>query len=134
MTTELIPSDINELTSYSSLVAKTNAEKSLLYNAVNSPDYKISDFIGKKIEIADVVIEKVDTVAKNSGEIVQSPRVVLIDKNKKSYSCVSFGIFNAVKKLAIIFGNPSWADAPICVEVQNITTQNGRKVMTLKAL
>lgn len=134
MTTELIPSDINELTSYSSIVAKTREEKALLYNAVNSPDYTISDFIGKKIEIADVVIEKVDTIAKDTGEVVQSPRVVLIDKNKKSYSCVSFGIFNAVKKLTIIFGNPSWADDPICVEVQNITTQNGRKVMTLKAL
>ena len=119
---------------FSSIVANDTASKVLLYNAVNSPDAQLSDFVGKTLLIADVVIEKVDLVSRETGDIQKTPRVVIIDKDKKSYSCASFGIYNAIRKLATIFGTPSWSADPIKVEVQNLTTSNGKKTMTLKAL
>ena len=125
--------DLNCPESYCSLKGATREEKMAMYNAVNSPDYKLSDFTGKVIEIKDVVIEQVQLTEESSGEVKNQARVVLIDVKGKSYQCVSNGIYNSIKKIIAIFGEPTW-DEPVNVEVQNLSTAKGRKTLTLKAV
>jgi hypothetical protein len=125
--------DLNNAESYCSIKGESREARVAVYNAINSPDHKLSDFIGKRIVVTDLCIERVENPNKETGEMEANARVVLIDQNGESYTCVSGGIYSAVKKLVTVFGEPTWEPA-LPVEVQNISTKNGRKTMTLKAV
>lgn len=125
--------DLNNAESYCSIKGDTREAKVAMYNAINSPDHKLSDFVGKKLNIKDISIERVENPSDETGEMVANARVVLIDENGESYTCVSSGIYSAIKKLVAVFGEPTWEPA-LPVEIQNISTKRGRKTMTLKAI
>lgn len=125
--------DLNNAESYCSIKGDTREAKVAMYNAINSPDHKLSDFIGKKLNIKDISIERVENPSDETGEMVANARVVLIDENGESYTCVSSGIYSAIKKLVSVFGEPTWEPA-LPVEIQNLSTKKGRKTMTLKAI
>lgn len=125
--------DLNNAESYCSIKGDSREALVAMYNAINSPDHKLSDFVGKKLNICDISIERVDNLNDETGEMVANARVVLIDENGESYTCVSSGIYSAIKKLVSVFGEPTWEPA-LPVEVQNLSTKKGRKTMTLKAI
>ena len=125
--------DLNNAESYCSIKGDTREAKVAMYNAINSPDHKLSDFVGKKLNIKDISIERVENPSDETGEMVANARVVLIDENGESYTCVSSGIYSAIKKLVAVFGEPTWEPA-LPVEIQNLSTKKGRKTMTLKAI
>ena len=124
--------DLNNAESYCSIKGDTREALVAMYNAINSPDHKLSDFVGKKLNIKDISIERVENMNDETGGMAANARVVLIDENGESYSCVSSGIYSAIKKLVAVFGEPTWEPA-LPVEVQNLSTKKGRKTMTLKA-
>lgn len=124
--------DLNNTESYCSIKGDSREALVAMYNAINSPDHKLSDFVGKKLNIKDISIERVENMNDETGDMVANARVVLIDENGESYSCVSSGIYSAIKKLVAVFGEPTWEPA-LPVEVQNLSTKKGRKTMTLKA-
>lgn len=125
--------DLNNAESYCSIKGDTREAKVAMYNAINSPDHKLSDFVGKKLNIKDISIERVENPSDETGEMVANARVVLIDENGESYTCVSSGIYSAIKKLVAVFGEPTWEPA-LPIEIQNLSTKKGRKTMTLKAI
>lgn len=125
--------DLTNSESYCSIKGDSREALVAMYNAINSPDHKLSDFVGKKLNIKDISIERVDNLNDETGEMVANARVVLIDENGESYTCVSSGIYSAIKKLVSVFGEPTWEPA-LPVEVQNLSTKKGRKTMTLKAI
>lgn len=116
------------VTSFSSMVAKTNEDKAILFKAMNNPDFRLSDEINKTVEVKDVYCEIV-TCTQEDGNKVQCPRIVLIDKDGKGHTCVSIGVFSALRKLFQIFGMPSW-EKPLKLEVVQITKGNF-KILTL---
>ena len=125
--------DLNNTESYCSIKGDSREALVAMYNAINSPDHKLSDFVGKKLNIKDISIERVENLNEETGEMAANARVVLIDENGESYTCVSSGIYSAIKKLVAVFGEPTWEPA-LPVEVQNLSTKKGRKTMTLKAI
>lgn len=125
--------DLNNTEAYCSIKGDSREALVAMYNAINSPDHKLSDFVGKKLNIKDISIERVENANDETGEMVANARVVLIDENGESYTCVSSGIYSAIKKLVAVFGEPTWEPA-LPVEVQNLSTKKGRKTMTLKAI
>lgn len=125
--------DLNNTESYCSIKGDTREALVAMYNAINSPDHKLSDFVGKKLNIKDISIERVENMNDETGGMAANARVVLIDDNGESYTCVSSGIYSAIKKLVAVFGEPTWEPA-LPVEVQNLSTKKGRKTMTLKAI
>ena len=125
--------DLNNAESYCSIKGDSREALVAMYNAINSPDHKLSDFVGKKLNIKDIAIERVENMNDETGEMAANARVVLIDENGESYTCVSSGIYSAIKKLVAVFGEPTWEPA-LPVEVQNLSTKKGRKTMTLKAI
>lgn len=125
--------DLNNAESYCSIKGDSREALVAMYNAINSPDHKLSDFVGKKLNIKDISIERVENMNEETGEMAANARVVLIDENGESYTCVSSGIYSAIKKLVSVFGEPTWEPA-LPVEVQNLSTKKGRKTMTLKAI
>ncbi len=111
----------SEIGIYCSVKGDDRQTKALVYNAINSPDERISDHINETLSVTDVVWEPVELVNEETGEYEVAPRTVLITADGKSYQAVSRGIFNAVQKLIAVFGEPTWAD-PIPVVVRQITT------------
>lgn len=125
--------DLNNAESYCSIKGDSREALVAMYNAINSPDHQLSNFVGKKLNIKDISIERVENMNEETGEMVANARVVLIDENGESYTCVSSGIYSAIKKLVAVFGEPTWEPA-LPVEVQNLSTRKGRKTMSLKAI
>lgn len=85
---------------------KEQAKK--LYNAMNNPTHKVSDFINKTIFVENVLIEINDILDEETGEIVKIPRTVLIAPDGTSYQATSKGIFNSVRNLYNSVGNAPW--------------------------
>ena len=117
---------------YCSIQATDLASKAKVFNAMNNPDHRVGDFINKTIELRDVLAEVIEMDEKDendqpvidpeTGEVrrIQAVRVVLFDSKGESYQAVSTGIYNAVKKLMLIYGAPTWEE-PIKVEVKQIS-------------
>ena len=117
------------------------AGKVKLYNAINSPDERLSDFINTPITIRDVVVSKVKLSEKVESEnenpfipeetanVREGFRVVIIDVEGKSYTATSTGIYNSVSTLRSIFGGLHFEDG-LKAMVKQIKTKNG-KTLTL---
>ena len=111
----------------------TMKSKARIFNSINSPDKRISDCIGETISLANIVAHPIQLVDENSGELIETMRMVLVDDQGTSYEAVSTGIVNAVARILQIFGQPDTWTAPIKVKPVQKGTRNGNnKVTTLK--
>ncbi len=71
----------------------TLKDKKTIFNLDSEVDYKINDFVGKEIEIADVLVKVFEREEKNfddeTGEILNTYKyskvTIIIDKEGKSY-------------------------------------------------
>lgn len=111
----------------------TMESKARIFNSINSPDKRISDCIGEVISLANIVAHPIQLVDEDSGELVETMRMVLVDDKGTSYEAVSTGLVNAVARILQIFGQPDTWQAPIKVKPVQKGTRNGNnKVTTLK--
>lgn len=119
---------------YCSVCAEDPVKKAELFNAMNNPDERLADHINEVIKVKDVYCEAVELVNEQTGESTVNPRIVLIDESGKSYQCVSFGVFNALKKIIspAFFGAPTWEN-PIPIKVKQVT-KGQRSMLTLEIL
>lgn len=107
--------------------------KAKIFNAVNSPEKRISDCIGETIHLKDIVAHPIQIVDDETGEVLKTMRMVLVDKNGVGYEAVSTGLVNAVQRILQIFGQPETWEKPIPVKAVQKGTRNGNnKVTTLK--
>ena len=119
-------------TSYCSMKATTAAEKADLYNAMNAPAKRLKECINEVIEIKDVFVEVVHCTNTETGERVLVPRTVLIDSNGTGYQAVSSGIFNALRKLFAVFGEPHTWTEPIKVKIKQISKSATNNILTFE--
>jgi len=111
----------------------TRKSKVAIFNAINGADESVADHIGEVLEITDVVAHPVTLTDEETGEIINTLRVVLIDKNGKTYTAVSEGITNSLSRIFSIIGMPSWKDEPVKMKIRQIKTRNGNnKVNTIE--
>lgn len=115
---------------YCTMTAENKQAKATLYNAVSNPD-KISDMINKEIKMIHFYVEIIQCANESTGGVVNVPRVVLIDENGKGYQAVSVGIYNAVKRIVSMFGNPAAWDSPVIVVPQNVDLGGGQHTFNL---
>ena len=101
---------------YSSLKAGTLKEKAKLYNAMSNPTHKVGDYINRSIRVKDVYVEVIELTDEETCELVNAPRVVLIDVDGETYQAVSKGMFSALSRAIKVFGEPTWDDGlPIII-------------------
>ena len=107
--------------------------KAKIFNAVNSPEKRISDCIGETIQLKDIVAHPIKIVDEKTGKLLETMRMVLVDENGVGYEAVSTGLVNAVQRILQIFGQPETWEKPIPVKAIQKGTRNGNnKVTTLK--
>ena len=104
---------------FCTMTAEDRQAKATLYNACASPA-KLSDNINIPIRMN-----------KESGEMVNVPRVVIIDETGKGFQAVSVGIYNAVKRIVSMYGNPTLWDEPLTVICQNVDLGGGQHTYNL---
>ena len=86
----------------------------------------------KRIAVADFIVQQV-TITRENGEVVTAPRITLIDVEGHTFSCVSVGIYNALKTICYIFGMPDqWSEDGLPVIVRQINRGSNR-ILTLDA-
>ena len=115
--------------SFTSLKNETNEEKQILYKAMSNPDKRLGDCINTVIHAKDLFMEQVEMTNEETGEIQVCPRIVIVDKDGVSYQSVSFGVFNALKRVIQVFGNPTW-EQPIPLKVIQVTRKE-KKMLSL---
>jgi hypothetical protein len=113
---------------YCSLEPKTEAEKVMLFNAINSPDKPFREMVNIKIPVQHIFSEVVDLTDKNTGEVIKAVRIVFIDKDGKSYGTVAKGVLNATSKLFASFGTPDTWKKPINILPKLITKDTNQIV------
>ena len=131
---ELSLMNVNTNETYMSFNATTQDEKIKLYNAINVPDYKLSDFINKTLILRDVIIMGVEIKLEDSSfdkrdfdsvdEKRKANRVILIDTDGKSYAATSDGISNAVRTLMNVFGSLHFENG-LSVTVKQVNVKRG---------
>lgn len=131
---ELSLLNVNTNETYMSFNATTQDEKIKLYNAINVPDYKLSDFINKTLILRDVIImgveinREVNPFDKNDLDNIdekrKANRAILIDMEGKSYVATSDGISNAVRTLMNVFGTLHFEDG-LSVTVKQVNVKRG---------
>ena len=99
-------------------------EDAKIFAALNNPEFRISNFINKKIKVQNVLVEIREILDEDTGEIETAPRVVLISDDGKAYQAVSKGIFNAVKNAFEVFGAAPW-DPALEIEVKQVPVGRG---------
>lgn len=119
---------------YCSVRANTQKEQLVLMNKIQNCTKRLSDEINTSIEVKDIYAEIVTVTNKQTGEISQAPRIVLIDTEGEGHQCVSFGIYNYIKKLFQdpLIGTPDNWEEPFTFVIKQRPTSNGFKILTLE--
>lgn len=115
---------------FCTMTAEDRTAKATLYNACANPA-KLSDNINLPIRMKHFYVEIIQCANKESGEMVNVPRVVIIDEMGKGYQAVSVGIYNAVKRIVSMYGNPTMWDEPLTVICQNVDLGGGQHTYNL---
>lgn len=116
---------------YCTMQAEDKKSKARLFNACSSP-VKLSDCINIPLDIIHFYVEVIQCANKESGELVNVPRVVLIDMKGKGYQAVSVGIYNSVKRIVAMFGHPSTWTEPVRVVTKNVDLGAGQHTYNLE--
>lgn len=116
-------------------------ERVRMFNAINSPDKKLSDMINTPISVKDMIITKVKLTPRNNPMIKDNPpegfvpenerteeedgfRVIMLDTEGVSYTATSRGIYNSICNLRAVFGTLHFEDG-LRMVVKQISTKNG---------
>lgn len=120
----------NEASKFCSKVADTIEERRELFNALEKCDVLLNDIVGSKIKVKDVFCEEREVLDEETGEMRKKYRTILFDVDGKTYVAGAYGIFNSIRKMVAIFGEPTWTDG-IEVTVVKEKLKNNRTTLKL---
>lgn len=115
---------------YCSKIVETEEEKKYLFNALETCDALLNDCVGQEINIKDVYCEEREVMDEETGEMKKKYRTILFDVNGQTYATGSYGIFNIMRKLMVIYGAPTWENG-LKVKVAKRPIGNGKSTLTL---
>ena len=128
----LAPTEGSTNPTFCSFAPETREERARLYRAMTNPDHKISDCINQEIALVDVFVELVEMSNDETGEISRVPRCVLFAADGQTYAATSSGIYNALRRLSMVYGAPHWAE-PIPVVIRQLQI-GARRCYTLDVI
>ena len=118
---------------YSSIKASSVEEKKKLYNALEKCDALLNDIVGSEINIKDFYVEErivtEDDEDGNEKSVVKY-RTILFDTDGKSYATGSYGVYNALRRIVMVYGTPTWTEG-VLVKVEKKPIKNGKTQLTL---
>ena len=116
---------------YCSLKVESEEEKKKLFNTLEKCDVLLKDCIGQEIAIKDIYVEEREKTDEETGELKAKYRTILFDENGQTYATGSYGIYNVLRKLIGVYGQPTEWKESIKVKVANKNIGNGKQTLTL---
>lgn len=90
----------------------------------------LADNIGKTINLVDYVITVVNVLNKQTGEVVEAPRLVLVDADGTAYHATSLGLLTSIRNIRLAIGD-LWGERPVPVQVVRQRGNNGFHFFTV---
>ena len=118
------------------------ASKVALYNSLQECDVKLNDIKGTTIEVVNVFVEKKEVAERDektdellydeNGEVLTKTRfrTILFGSDGKTYVSAAYGVYNSLRQIIPIFGNPSTIN-PIKVKVGTRKLRSGKESLIL---
>jgi len=102
----------------------------LLEMAATGPDAASgSDLVGTTLDVVYWYAHRVSIEGEN-GEVMEAPRVVLIQPDGSAVKFVSDGIFDALRMIVKYYGRRPF-NPPLRMQIKEVKTRRGRKMLTL---
>lgn len=108
----------------------THEQRVNLFNAVNNAE-GLSDQVGKDLWLTGYIVQDVEKENEQTGEIICSKLITVIDKEGKAYATNSKPFLQSLKQLKQVF-NYDWAKEPVCVTIiQKKSTSSSNKYLSM---
>ena len=101
---------------FSTMSGNSFEDKAKLMDALSN-SIPVSENLKKTIPLVNVVVESVEMVDEQSGELKSQPRIILIDSEGDAYHAISGPAFRDVKRLLAVMGHPNTWPEPLPVHV-----------------
>lgn len=116
-----------------------------LYNSLQKCDILLKDIINQEIELIGVYIEGKELAKRNenneilynekTGEVLTKDhyRTILFGKDGKTYVTAAYGVYNSLRDIISIFGNPS-PENVIKVKVMKKSLKDNKESLILSLI
>lgn len=111
--------------SYTDMILSDKTTARDFYNAVSQPDVALKECVNIPIAMTHVSIEVCEVHSEQNGDVI-APRIVIMDKDGKSYQAVSVGVYQSLKRIFALFGTPDTWTEPLIVVPMLISTKKGQ--------
>lgn len=110
---------------YSSMNVQDHDQAVAFYNSVTIPTGKLKEHINETLNLVHVSVEPIE-VKSEDGTPKIAPRIVLVTDAGESYSCVSVGVYGALKRIFSLFGTPDTWTNPLPIKPVLQATKKGQ--------
>lgn len=110
---------------YCSMNVQDHDQAVAFYNAVTNPTGKLKEHINETLNLVHVSVEPIE-VKSEDGTTNIAPRIVLVTDAGESYSCVSVGVYAALKRIFTLFGTPDTWKNPLPIKPVLQATKKGQ--------
>lgn len=110
---------------YCSMNVQDHDQAVAFYNAVTNPTGKLKEHINETLNLVHVSVEPIE-VKREDGTTNIAPRIVLVTDAGESYSCVSVGVYSALKRIFSLFGTPDTWKNPLPIKPVLQATKKGQ--------
>jgi len=94
----------------------------------------LADHLGKKIALANLIVQSADMVDEKSGEVRAVPRVVLVDKDGNSFHAISGPLMRDLENVIGMMGDPASWPQPLDVSVAEEKGNGGYRFFKLSVV
>lgn len=88
---------------FSTIKGADRTAKLATLNAMTS-SVPVSENLGATINVANIIVQKIEMPDQTTGELRPVPRIVLIDADGKAYHAISGGLYRSIENILGIFG------------------------------
>ena len=112
---------------YSSVRYESFEDKKRVYNALTT-DKQIGDYLNEVLDVEDIIAGDVLITNKETGEVDEATRTVLILADGSAVAATSSVLFSRLMQIVSIFGNPNTWPEPLKIKVRQQNLANGRRI------
>lgn len=121
---------VNASESFVTTLDTSNKEnKVLLLNLAENGSKQLREFINCELEITDYYCDTV-TMKDESGVMRETPRIILIDKERNGYRAMSMTVFKTIQRVISIMGPGPWEEPVVIMPI--LTTKGKNQMLSLK--
>ena len=118
---------------WTSLDKTKAADQAIMIKCLGTADKRSDDVINQILNVRHILAHNVEMVNSQTGEVMQSVRIVLVTTDGETIGTVSKGIYSSLQSITSIVGVPPWENG-IRLRIKPQTTRNGFRTLVLEFL